>query len=33
MAAYQGETRNGVTLSPYGPWPGACTVERAESDD
>jgi hypothetical protein len=30
---YQGETRNGVTSSPYGPWPGAYTVEKADPDD
>jgi hypothetical protein len=33
LATYQGTTRNGVTSAPYGPWPGAYTVEKAESDD
>jgi hypothetical protein len=32
-ASYQGETRNGITSSPYGAWPGAYTVEKADPDD
>jgi hypothetical protein len=33
QAAYQGETRNGVTSAAYGPWPGAYTVEKADLEN